>query len=89
MKKYLVASNGLGGTYYKSPLRDVSDEDIGVWLTANVGNPQLVADVCKEYNLSRPRIDRIAGAGDQSMEIDKYFSDAGVKPWWATSQQGS
>jgi len=79
-----VTSNGLGGTYYESPIRHISDEDIGVWLAANVGDPQLVADVCKEYNLSRPRIDRIAGAGDQSMEIDKYFSDAGVTPWWFT-----
>jgi len=84
-----VTSNGLGGIYYASPIRDISDKDIGAWLRASAGptyeEMKHVADVCKEYNLSRPRIDRIAGAGDQSMEIDKYFSDAGVTPWWFTT----
>lgn len=81
------ATNSLGGIYYANPLKEVSNSDLLAWLTANAGSPQVVADASKEYNLSRSRISAVTG---QSIEaVDSYFNEAGVKPWWATSQQGS
>jgi subtilisin family serine protease len=79
-----VTAKPWGSVFYTNPLNDISDEDIGAWLVDNVANPQLVADVCRQYNLSLARIDRIAGDAYTIADINRYFSDAGVQPWWFT-----
>lgn len=75
-----ATTNGFGGTYYVSPSKQYSDEDIKQYLMSIADQPQLVADILKEYNVSLSRICRIGNLSKD--EVNQYFSDAGVAPWW-------
>jgi hypothetical protein len=81
-----ATSKGLGGgVFYTSPIKDVPDEDIKNWLFINANDPQMVADACKTYNLSLSRMNRVTGSEIGISDINQYFENAGVSPWWKTT----
>jgi len=73
-------TNGFDGTYYLSPSAAFTNEEIKAYLLENAGNPQLIADVCREFNLSLNRLSTLSLYTKD--ELNKYFFDAGVVPWW-------
>ncbi len=79
-----ATTNGLGGNYYVNPSKAFTDSEIRDWLVANADNPQVVADACESANLSLNRLNRIAGPDIGIDDLNKYFKDAGVTPWWFT-----
>ena len=82
-------SKGLGRVFYNSPSKLFTDEQIAPVIASIAGNPQEVADKCKEYNISLKRLTRICDSALPEHEIgfaevNKYFEDANVTPWWFT-----
>ena len=79
-----ATANGLGGSYYVSPSKMYTDEEIANYLQEHADDVQLVADGCREGNLSFNRLARMAAAAGYTQdEVSDYFEDAGVKPWWS------
>jgi len=76
-----MTNRGLGGVYYTAPSMQFTDQQIADWVaTVYDTNPRLIADVCKQYNLSLSRLARIVSFPIE--DINQYFADAGIKPWW-------
>ena len=79
-----ATTKGLSGKYYKSKLHDVTDSQIKEWLLANAADPLTVVKLIKDFNLSFSRLCRSAAPEFTPEQLNEYFKDAGVKPWWYT-----
>lgn len=71
---------GLSGIYYANPSNGFSDADIAAFCTANYSAPQVIADAAREYNVDLARFSQALNISPE--EINAYFSNENVHPWW-------
>lgn len=75
-----VSTRVFGGTWYENASLSFSDDEIEAFVTDNLGDPQLIADVAREHNVSLNRLAKVTGYFPE--QVDDWFSSHGVVPWW-------
>jgi len=75
-------SKGIGGVYYTNPSKAFTNEEIRAYLMEHTTSARFVADICQTYNVSQARLSAIATP--IVPDVNQYFIDNGVRPWWFT-----
>ena len=73
-----------------------TDAQINEYVTANIGNPQAIAEAAQQYGVSAEDLSRATGYGMDA--VNSYFTQADITPYWqqpaaqtytSTTEQGA
>ena len=77
-----AATHPLGGVYYTNASLALSDAEINEFVLVHAAAPQVIADACREFNVSLSRLATATGYTQE--EINSWFAAYDVQPWWYT-----
>lgn len=80
-----VTTNMFPNTWYENWSLTLSDAEINQFCMENQHQPQVIADAAEDHNVSLKRLSGATGYSEN--EINQYFIDAGVTPWWFTGTE--